>query len=188
MGFQVVNHVPNPLLEELNTSIVGIVGRTDSGEIDLGSLVVPLRNRAGEREALCLAVPFLRQGDYPAASEGEPDSYVAGIGRMYQRLYAYADARRNPGEAIVALGHLHATGAELSDDDRSERAIMGGLESVSADTFDAGIAYTALGHIHKAQRIGAQTKRPATMAVTREAYIMGTVCFTLCQSTPDTRP
>ena len=33
-------------------------------------------------------------------------------------------------------------------------AIMGGLESVSADTFDAGIAYTALGHIHKAQRIG----------------------------------
>jgi exonuclease SbcD len=73
---------------------------------------------------------------------------------MYRRLYAYADAQRNPGEAIVALGHLHATGAELSDDDRSERAIMGGLESVSADTFDAGIAYTALGHIHKAQRIG----------------------------------
>lgn len=145
---------PNPLLEELNTSIVGIVGRTDSGEIDLASLVVPLRNRAGEREALCLAVPFLRQGDYPAAPEGELDSYVAGIGRMYRRLYAYADARRNPGEAIVALGHLHATGAELSDDDRSERAIMGGLESVSADTFDAGIAYTALGHIHKAQRIG----------------------------------
>lgn len=35
---------PNPLLEELNTSIVGIVGRTDSGEIDLASLVVPLRN------------------------------------------------------------------------------------------------------------------------------------------------
>ena len=145
---------PNPLLEELNTSIVGIVGRTDSGEIDLASLVIPLRNRAGEREALCLAVPFLRQGDYPAAPEGELDSYVAGIGRMYRRLYAYADARRNPGEAIVALGHLHATGAELSDDDRSERAIMGGLESVSADTFDAGIAYTALGHIHKAQRIG----------------------------------
>lgn len=145
---------PNPLLEELNTSIVGIVGRTADGEIDLASLVVPLRNRAGRREALCLAVPFLRQGDYPAAPEGELDSYVAGIGRMYRSLYAYADERRNPGEAIVALGHLHATGAELSDDDRSERAIMGGLESVSADTFDAGIAYTALGHIHKAQRVG----------------------------------
>lgn len=69
---------PNPLLEELNTSIVGIVGRTDSGEIDLASLVVPLRNRAGEREALCLAVPFLRQGDYPAAPEGELDSVCGG--------------------------------------------------------------------------------------------------------------
>ena len=142
---------PNPLLEELNTSIVGIVGRTDSGEIDLASLVIPLRNRAGEREALCLAVPFLTP---KGAAAPEGGSYVAGIGRMYRRLYAYADARRNPGEAIVAMGHLHATGAELSDDDRSERAIMGGLESVSADTFDAGIAYTALGHIHKAQRIG----------------------------------
>ena len=65
---------PNPLLEELNTSIVGIVGRTDSGEIDLASLVVPLRNRAGEREAIWLAVPFLRQGDYPAAPKGESDS------------------------------------------------------------------------------------------------------------------
>ena len=65
---------PNPLLEELNTSIVGIVGRTESGEIDLASVVVALRNRAGEREAMWLAVPFLRQGDYPAAPKGESDS------------------------------------------------------------------------------------------------------------------
>ena len=175
---------PNPLLEELNTSIVGIVGRTDSGEIDLASLVVPLRNRAGEREALCLAVPFLRQGDYPAAPEGELDSYVAGIGRMYRRLYAYADAQRNPGEAIVALGHLHATGAELSDDDRSERAIMGGLESVSADTFDAGIAYTALGHIHKAQRVGGRENiryagSPLPMSFSEQHYRHQVVAVTL---------
>ena len=38
------------------------------------------------------------------------------------------------------------------------------------------------------KRTAPQAKRPATMVVTREAYIMGTVCFTLCQSTPDTRP
>lgn len=145
---------PNPLLEELNTSIVGLIPRKDTGEIDFDALIIPLRNRSGEREALCLAVPFLRQGDYPAASGEGADSYVAGIGRMYRQLYAYANKRRDPGEVIVALGHLHATGAELSEDDRSERAIMGGLESVSADTFDTGIAYTALGHIHKAQRVG----------------------------------
>ena len=32
------------------------------------------------------------------------------------------------------------------------------------------------------------TRRPATMAVTRAAYIMGRVCFTLRQTRPDTRP
>ena len=92
---------PNPLLEELNTSIVGIVGRTDSGRSILGSLVVPLRNRAGEREALYSGA-FPPPKGLPAVPEGELDSYVAGIGRMYRRLYAYADAQRNPGEAIVA--------------------------------------------------------------------------------------
>lgn len=144
---------PIPLLEELNTSIVGIIRRTESGEIDFDSLVIPLYNKEKEREGWCLAVPYLRQGDYPAPEEGY-DTYIAGINRMYRQLYDFADARRQPGEALVAMGHLHATGAELSDDDRSERIIMGGLESVSSDTFDEGLAYTALGHIHKAQRIG----------------------------------
>ena len=141
------------MLEELNTSIVGIIRRTESGEIDFDSLVIPLYNKEKKREGWCLAVPYLRQGDYPAPEEGH-DTYIAGINRMYRQLYDFADARRQPGEALVAMGHLHATGAELSDDDRSERIIMGGLESVSSDTFDEGLAYTALGHIHKAQRIG----------------------------------
>lgn len=144
---------PIPLLEELNTSIVGIIRRTESGEIDFDSLVIPLYNKEKKREGWCLAVPYLRQGDYPAPEEGH-DTYIAGINRMYRQLYDFADARRQPGEALVAMGHLHATGAELSDDDRSERIIMGGLESVSSDTFDEGLVYTALGHIHKAQRIG----------------------------------
>ncbi len=144
---------PIPLLEELNTSIVGIIKRTESGEIDFESLLVPLYNKERKREAWCLAVPYLRQGDYPP-SEETADTYIAGINRMYHQLYDYADAKRQAGEALVAMGHLHATGAELSDDDRSERIIMGGLESVSSETFDEGLAYTALGHIHKAQRIG----------------------------------
>lgn len=144
---------PIPLLEELNTSIVGIIRRTETGEIDFDSLMIPLYNKEKKREAWCLAVPYLRQGDYPASEETH-DTYIGGINRMYRQLYDYADARRQPGEALVAMGHLHATGAELSDDDRSERIIMGGLESVSSDTFDEGLAYTALGHIHKAQRIG----------------------------------
>lgn len=144
---------PVPLLEELNTSIVGIIRRNEEGEVDFDSLLIPLYNKEHKREALCLAIPFLRQGDYPVAEEGK-DSYAAGVYRMYRQLYAYADRSKQPGEAIVAMGHLHASGAELSDDDRSERIIMGGLESITVDAFNEGLAYTALGHIHKAQRVG----------------------------------
>lgn len=144
---------PNPLLEELNTRIIGLVNRKESGEIDFDSLIVPLKNQEGEEEALCLAVPFLRQGDYPRSEENH-DSYVAGVSRMYQQIYAYVKEKRSANEAVIALGHLHATGAKLSEDDRSERVIMGGLESVAVDAFAEGLAYTALGHIHKAQRVG----------------------------------
>ena len=144
---------PLPLLEELNTSIVGVVRRTAEGVIDFDALTIPLYNKEGRREAWCLAVPYLRQGDYPASEEAQ-STYAAGIGRMYRQLYDYVDTRRESGEAIVAMGHLHATGAELTDDDPGERVIKGGLESVSSDAFNPGLAYTALGHIHKAQQIG----------------------------------
>lgn len=145
---------PVPLLEEMNTVIVGLVKRKEEGGIDFDSLVFPLCDRTGNRKAWCLAVPFLRQGDYPPSEEEQEDTYIAGVGRMYARLVAYAAERRTSGEALLAMGHLHATGAELSDDDRSERVIMGGLESVPVDAFSSDLAYTALGHIHKAQRVG----------------------------------
>ena len=144
---------PLPLLEELSTSIVGVVRRTAEGTIDFDAMTIPLYNREGRREAWCLAVPYLRQGDYPASEEAQ-STYAAGIRRMYRQFYDYVDARRESGEAIVAMGHLHATGAELTDDDPGERVIKGGLESVPSDAFNPGLAYTALGHIHKAQHIG----------------------------------
>ena len=53
-----------PLLQEMRTEIKGIV-RKQNGKIDYEHLLVELKNAAGEVEALCLAVPFCRQGDYP---------------------------------------------------------------------------------------------------------------------------
>ena len=174
---------PAPLLEELNTTIVGIIRRTDLCQIDFDSLLIPLYNKEGGREAFCLAVPYLRQGDYPATEE-KGDTYIAGIGRMYRQLYAYATERKLPEEALIAMGHLHVTGVELSDDDRSERVIMGGLESVSTDTFDSGLAYTALGHIHKAQRVGGREHvryagSPLPMSFSEQHYKHQVVEFTV---------
>ena len=52
------------------------------------------------------------------------------------------------------MGHLHASGAEINDDDTAERPIIGGIESISTANFPDALQYVALGHIHKAQALG----------------------------------
>lgn len=52
---------PNPLLEDMNVTVRGVVRRNAEGDIDLQHLIVPLYTE-GEVTAYCLAVPYLRQG------------------------------------------------------------------------------------------------------------------------------
>lgn len=144
---------PKPLLEAMNITIVGMVERTPDGDIDYDKLIVPLNDRDGSVAAWCMAVPFLRNGDYPALPNATAP-YAEGVTELYQETYRRALARKQPGQAIIAMGHLHTSGAEISEQDKSERLILGGVELIPGSAFDAGIAYTALGHIHRPQQIG----------------------------------
>lgn len=173
---------PLPLLQEMRTEIKGIV-RKQNGKIDYEHLLVELKNAAGEVEALCLAVPFLRQGDYPVVeTEGNP--YAEGVKELYARLLKYALKKRTDGQALVAVGHLLATGSEIAEKDHSERIIIGGLESVSPGSFPEQIVYTALGHIHKAQRVSGRENiryagSPLPMSFAEKHYHHGVVKVTL---------
>lgn len=163
---------PNPLLEEMNVVVKGVVKRTDEGTVDYRDLLVPLQQE-GKTEAWCMAVPYLRQGDYP-----EADTYNEGIAAVYRRLEEELKEVRKAGQAVVAMGHLQATGSEISEEDASERVVIGGLEAVSPEAFDAGIAYTALGHLHKAQRVsGRESVRyagsPLPMSFAEKQYKQG---------------
>ena len=164
---------PAPLLEEMNVSIKGIVRRTPGGEIDYNNLLIPLK-RSGVVEAWCIAVPYLRQGDYPSA-----ETYSKGVAAMYSTLYDELVKVKDPTHPVIAMGHLQATGSELSDNDRSERTIIGGLECVSPEVFDRqDIVYTALGHLHKAQRVsGRENVRyagsPLPMSFAEKNYKQG---------------
>lgn len=134
---------PNPLLETMNVTVRGLVRHTPDGDIDYDYLIVPLL-----KGGYCLAVPYLRQGDYPPS-----ESYSEGVAAMYRILYDKVKKSDGP---IIALGHLQATGSEISDGDDAERAnkvVIGGLECISPDSFDKGITYTALGHLHRGQRV-----------------------------------
>ena len=66
-----------------------------------------------------------------------------------------AKAQIDPGMRNVAVAHQFVTGAQRSD---SEEISVGGLDNVDASVFDA-FDYTALGHIHGPQNIGAETVR-----------------------------
>ena len=173
---------PLPLLQAMRTEVRGVVRKLEGGEIDYDHLTVELKNRKGEVELLCMAVPFLRQGDYPAVqTEGNP--YAEGVCELYAQLLQRLWKRRTENQAILAIGHLQATGSEIAEKDYSERTVIGGLECVSPEAFSEQIAYTALGHIHKAQRVsGRENVRyagsPIPMSFAEKHYHHGVVMVT----------
>lgn len=164
---------PTPLLEEMNIHVKGLVRKTEEGEIDYLELFVPIY-KENEIQAWCLTVPYLRQGDYPNA-----ESYSKGVSALYDLLYAELQQVKEKHLPVVVMGHLQATGSEISENDRSERTIIGGLECISPEVFDKkDIVYTALGHLHKAQRVsGRENVRyagsPLPMSFSEKHYKQG---------------
>lgn len=144
---------PKPLLASSNIHIIGTIEKNDDGSINYEKLTIPLRNKEGVISTWCLAIPFLRMGDYPSVLNAL-NPYSEGVTALYSEAFAYAKEKKELHQTIIAMGHLHTHHAEISDMDKTERLIMGGVECISATAFDAEIKYVALGHIHKAQRIG----------------------------------
>ncbi|MDR3250534.1 MAG: exonuclease SbcCD subunit D C-terminal domain-containing protein [Tannerella sp.] len=132
---------PNPLLECMNITVRGVVKRDENGDIDYRNLIIPLTGGG-----YCIATPYLRQGDCP-----EAENYSEGVKKMYDNLYRTVCDEKAP---VIAMGHLHLSGAELSENDRSERTVIGGLECASPDSFAEGFDYVALGHLHRYQKVG----------------------------------
>ena len=131
---------PNSLLGVFNTTVSGVVHYIN-GEPDYDRMIVPLKGGG-----CCLAVPYLRLNDLPT-----PENYSAGVSMLYKELYHKAQEKGY--SPIIAMGHLQASGAEVSVGDASEYAVIGGMDGVGAQFADSGIAYMALGHLHKAQRV-----------------------------------
>ncbi len=89
-----------------------------------------------------------RAGDDPPAEESGGRSQAATMRRAMRAVRA--DLASRPGGRAVVLAHAWVTGGAASD---SERDIsVGGVGNVPASLFD-GIAYTALGHLHRPQSI-----------------------------------
>jgi len=146
---------PQPLLVHgFDVHVVGGLPRGAGRAVEVERLVVPLRDSSGEVAAWVCAVPFLRPADLRA-----PDGdLAAGVRAVYDEVLAAARARRQPGQALVAMGHCYMVKGELSE--VSERKILGGNQhALPLDIFPDDLAYVALGHLHKPQRVGRDSVR-----------------------------
>jgi exonuclease SbcD len=143
---------PDPLLRALNVRVVGGLPGTGAAP-DLERLLVPLRDESGEVRAHVAAVPFLRPADLPPVADEASDPLVEGVRQLYATVVQGLRARRRPGQAMLAMGHLYMVGTELSE--LSERKILGGNQhALPGDLFPEDLAYVALGHLHLGQAVG----------------------------------
>jgi len=164
--------VPMPFLSAFDMVVIGQVTRQHQ-QIDVERMVIPLKNRQGEIKAWCLAIPFLRPSDVPKVDNAK-DAYLEGIAALYQQATDCALDKRETGQAIIAMGHCHMLGSQVSED--SERKlVMGGIESLSSAIFAPEISYVALGHLHLAQKVGGDDRvrysgTPLPMSFSEEHY------------------
>jgi DNA repair protein SbcD/Mre11 len=154
---------PVPLLEHMRIHIVGglhehraPLARDQSIALECDRLVVPLHDASGEIAAYIAAVPFLRPSDLPRdladPDDESRDPLVEGVRQVYARALDAARARCTGSQALLAAGHCYMVGTEISR--LSERCILGGNQhALPVTIFPDDVAYVALGHLHKAQRV-----------------------------------
>ena len=141
-------NAPRELLRRFDVHVFGHAAPASESALDLGDAVVA-------------AVPFLRERDLRQAVSGESmtDAQTQVRAAIRAHYAARLDACRALAKErpVIAMGHLTVLGAAASD---SERDIhVGNLGAIGADVF-AGFHYTALGHLHRPQKVaGLETVR-----------------------------
>jgi exonuclease SbcD len=137
------------VLRELGVHVIGGLPRTADGALDFDRILIEV----GGGRGIVAAVPFLRPIDV-AADVADP------LEAIYGEVVEAARARRVPEQALIVTGHLYVAGADAAY--LSERRVaIGGVESAPLRLFPDDIDYVALGHVHKAQRVGRDTIRYA---------------------------
>ncbi|MEN8626575.1 exonuclease SbcCD subunit D C-terminal domain-containing protein [Psychrobacter proteolyticus] len=151
---------PSNVLKFLNVHVIG----TACDHLDDEVLV--LGDDDNNPHCIIAAVPYLRDRDVRSSSAGESaDSkdanVIAGICEHYDNVADIAKAKQADLNKthqryipIIATGHLFASGGKTTEDDGVRELYVGSLGKISADMFNDGFDYVALGHLHVPQRVG----------------------------------
>lgn len=151
---------PSKVLKFLNVHVIGTACD------DLNDEVLVLDAVDGTPHCIIAAVPYLRDRDVRGSHAGESmdckdANVIKGIRAHYDEVASIAKARQehlsNAHQRhipIIATGHLFAAGSKTTEDDGVRDLYVGSLGQISADMFDDGFDYVALGHLHVPQRVG----------------------------------
>ncbi|MBV6655183.1 MAG: exonuclease SbcCD subunit D C-terminal domain-containing protein [Mameliella sp.] len=145
-------NAPRELLQALNVHVIGAAGEGPEDE------VVVWKSPEDEIEVIIAAVPFLRDRDIRYSVAGETGlERVAQIkteirkhyGRVADHIAGHYDTASVP---VICTGHLYASGASASG--KQDNIYIGNTENIDAQHFPDLFDYVALGHIHRAQKVG----------------------------------
>jgi exonuclease SbcD len=153
---------------ETDTAIVLIAGNHDSGDRigawatlsdsrrslvrgPLASSEIPLILHDAHGPVAISAIPF---GYEFAARECFGDPEIKSPEDVLRAQLNVAHAHVPDGARWLVVAHAFVHGGDVSGCERPLSRLVGGIETVSADTF-AGAHYVALGHLHRPQSVGA---------------------------------
>ena len=139
---------PAALLKAHNVYVRGTIHYQED-EPDYEHYILPLSERGDdEARCVCLALPFLRCGDYPAGMT--PAEGMKFYFKKLQKTLRKSDFKKLP---VIAAAHFCAEGAELNSNEPSELLSLSGQDCINPAVLGDKIVYTALGHLHKAQQV-----------------------------------
>jgi exonuclease SbcD len=150
---------PHPLLARFNVRVVGNVRRRD-GRIDAERHHIVLADEHKEILLHILAVSYPTATCLPALTRLEDEAgspVVRAVKELYDELYESIRPKLQ-GVPLIVTGHLHVMGA-IQSEGAERRILVGGQHAVPHDVFPDEASYVALGHLHKAQRVGRDTVR-----------------------------
>ncbi|WP_038149383.1 exonuclease SbcCD subunit D [Tolumonas lignilytica] len=148
---------PHELLKSFDLHLIGAIERDSNGLLDCQKLAIPLKDKTGQIQAWCAAVPFLRSADLRLNDERQDDQddrLIIGVAEVYQQVFSYINAQRTADQPLIAMGHAYLQSGELSE--LSERKILGGNQHALPLSVFNGADYVALGHLHLAQSLSAR--------------------------------
>lgn len=147
-----VLEAPKEILNQLDIHVIGQMPN------QFENCLIPISSK-NTIELIIAAIPYLRssnlQRQFDAEShENKQEALKESIAFHFQETAKLAK-EKYPETPLIGMGHLFATGASVSESERDIQ--IGNLAGLDASHFGNNYDYIALGHIHKPQRLNAET-------------------------------